>query len=55
MATSRQDVEGNDGALAGIDVPRDREAVFETGLIKKGQTRIDGMDTKITAYNAAWV
>ena len=44
--TSRKTLKGNDGALP-IDVPRDREGSFEPELIKKGQTRIDGMDDKI--------
>ena len=30
-----------------IAVPRDREGSFEPELVKKGQTRIDGMDDKI--------
>jgi len=41
--TSRKTLKGNDGALP-IDVPRDRDGSFEPELIKKGQTRIDGMD-----------
>ena len=44
--TSRKTLKGNDGALP-IDVPRDRDGSFEPELIKKGQTRIDGMDDKI--------
>ena len=44
--TSRKTLKGNDGALP-IDVPRDRDGRFEPELIKKGQTRIDGMDDKI--------
>jgi hypothetical protein len=27
-------------------VPRDRDSSFEPELVKKGQTRIDGMDDK---------
>ena len=50
--TSRKTVKGNDGALP-IDVPRDREGSFEPELIKKGQTRIDGMDDKIIGLYAA--
>jgi transposase-like protein len=42
----RKTVKGNDGALT-IDVPRNRDGSFEPVLIKKGQTRIDGMDDKI--------
>ena len=48
----RKTVKGNDGALP-IDVPRDREGSFEPVLIKKGQTRIDGMDDKIIGLYAA--
>ncbi len=33
-----------------IDVPRDRASEFEPQLIKKGQTRFDGFDDKIDAY-----
>ena len=40
------------GALA-IDVPRDRDSSFEPELVKKGQTRIDGMDDKIIGLYAA--
>lgn len=50
--TSRKTVKGNDGALP-IDVPRDRDGSFEPELIKKGQTRIDGMDDKIIGFYAA--
>ena len=48
----RKTVKGNDGALP-VDVPRDREGSFEPVLIKKGQTRIDGMDDKIIGLYAA--
>ena len=41
--TTRKTLKSNDGALP-IDVPRDRDGSFEPELIKKGQTRIDGMD-----------
>ena len=50
--TTRKTVKGNDGALP-IDVPRDREGSFEPELIKKGQTRIDGVDDKIIGLYAA--
>lgn len=36
-----------------ISVPRDRDGSFEPELIKKGQTRIDGMDDKIIGLYAA--
>ena len=35
-----------------IAVPRDREGSFEPELVKKGQTRIDGMDDKIIGLYA---
>ena len=50
--SARKTVKGNDGALP-IDVPRDRAGSFEPELIKKGQTRIDGMDDKIIGLYAA--
>lgn len=50
--TSRKTLKGNDGALP-IDVPRDRDGSFEPELIKKGQTRIDGMDDKVIGLYAA--
>lgn len=34
-------------------VPRDRDSSFEPELVKKGQTRIDGMDDKIIGLYAA--
>ena len=45
-------LKGPDGTLA-IDVPRDRDSSFEPELVKKGQTRIDGMDDKIIGLYAA--
>lgn len=45
-------LKGEDGALP-ISVPRDRDGSFEPELIKKGQTRIDGMDDKIVGLYAA--
>ena len=50
--TSRETLKGNDGALP-IDVPRDREGIFEPELIKKVRTRVDGMDDKIIGLYAA--
>lgn len=50
--TSRKTLKGSDGALP-IDVPRDRDGSFEPELVKKGQTRVDGMDDKITGLYAA--
>ncbi len=50
--TTRKTVKGSDGAML-IDIPRDRDGSFEPELIKKGQTRIDGMDDKIVGLYAA--
>lgn len=36
-----------------LAVPRDREGSVEPGLVKKGQTRIDGVDDKIIGLSAA--
>ena len=52
LCAFRKRVKGNDGALP-IDVPRARDGSFEPELIKKGQTRIDGMDDKIIGLYAA--
>ncbi|MCL6286220.1 IS256 family transposase, partial [Ruegeria sp. 2012CJ41-6] len=45
-------LKGQDGETS-ISVPRDRDGSFEPELIKKGQTRIDGMDDKIIGLYAA--
>lgn len=45
-------LKGQDGEIP-ISVPRDRDGSFEPELIKKGQTRIDGMDDKIIGLYAA--
>ncbi len=50
--TARKVLKGNDGAVP-IDVPRDRDGSFEPELIRKGQTRIDGIDDKIIGLYAA--
>lgn len=50
--SSSKTVKGRDGALP-LNVPRDREGSFEPELVKKGQTRIDGMDDKIIGLYAA--
>ena len=44
--TSAKRLKGQDGEFP-IAVPRDRDGSFEPELVKKGQTRIDGMDDKI--------
>jgi len=49
---TRKVLKGNDGAVP-IDIPRDRDGSFEPELIRKGQTRIDGMDDKIIGLYAA--
>src|SRR5690606_26013871 len=45
-------VKGQDGELP-VAIPRDRDSSFEPKLIRKGQTRIDGMDDKIVGLYAA--
>lgn len=50
--TSPKLLKGDDGLLP-IAVPRDRDGSFEPELVKKGQTRIDGMDDKIISLYAA--
>ena len=44
-------VKGLDGELP-LKVPRDRDGSFEPELVKKGQTRIDGIDDKIIGLYA---
>jgi transposase-like protein len=50
--TSKKRLKSQDGELP-ITVPRDRDGSFEPELVKKGQTRIDGMDDKIIGLYAA--
>ena len=50
--SSKKTLKGGDGALP-LAVPRDRDGSFEPELVKKGQTRIDGMDDKIIGLYAA--
>ena len=50
--SSTKVLKGEDGALP-LAVPRDRDGSFEPELVKKGQTRIDGMDDKIVGLYAA--
>ena len=50
VATKR--VKGSDGEVP-LSVPRDRAGSFEPELVKKGQTRIDGVDDKIIGLYAA--
>jgi len=50
--SSSKVLKGQDGALP-ISVPRDRNGSFEPELVKKGQTRIDGIDDKIVGLYAA--
>lgn len=45
-------LKGQDGERP-LTVPRDRDSSFEPELVKKGQTRIDGMDDRIIALYAA--
>ena len=44
-------VKGSDGEMP-LAVPRDRDGSFEPELVKKGQTRIDGVDDKIIGFYA---
>ena len=50
--TSAKVLKGQDGELP-VAIPRDRDSSFEPELVKKGQTRIDGMDDKIVGLYAA--
>ena len=50
--TASKRLKGQDGEVP-ISVPRDRDGSFEPELIKKGQTRIHGMDDKIIGLYAA--
>lgn len=50
--TANKRLKSQDGELL-VCVPRDRDGSSEPGLVKKGQTRIDGMDDKIIGLYAA--
>src|SRR5210317_2365045 len=50
--TAGKRLKGQDGEIP-ISVPRDRDGSFEPELVKKGQTRIDGIDDKIIGLYAA--
>ena len=47
--SSTKVLKGQDGKLP-VAVPRDRDSSFEPELVKKGQTRIDGMDDKSSPW-----
>jgi putative transposase len=49
--TAAKRLKGQDGEMP-ISVPRDRDGSFEPALVKKGQTRIDGIDDKIIGLYA---
>ena len=49
---STKRVKGSDGEVP-LAVPRDRDGSFEPELVKKGQTRIDGVDDEIIGLYAA--
>lgn len=49
--TSDKRLKGQNGELP-ISIPRDRDGSFEPELVKKGQTRIDGIDDKIIGLYA---
>ena len=48
---SKKIIKGKRGQVE-IAVPRDRDASFEPQLVKKGQTRFDGLDEKIISMYA---
>lgn len=50
--TSSKVLKGWDGEMP-VAIPRDRSSSFEPELVKKGQTRIDGIDDKIVGFYAA--
>jgi transposase-like protein len=50
--TSSKRLKGQDGEVS-IAVPRDRDGSFEPELVKKVQTRIDGIDDRIVGLYAA--
>src|SRR5918996_4454494 len=49
--TTPKTMKGKRGQVQ-IDVPRDRNAEFEPQLVKKGQTRFDGLDEKVISLYA---
>jgi putative transposase len=49
--TTPKTLKGKRGQVQ-IDVPRDRNSEFEPQLVKKGQTRFDGLDEKIISLYA---
>ncbi len=48
---STKTIKGKRGQVR-IDMPRDRDSSFEPQLVKKGQTRFDGLDDKIISMYA---
>ena len=48
---SQKNLKGEQGHIE-IDIPRDRQGMFEPQLVKKGQTRLEGFDDKILALYA---
>jgi len=48
---SQKRLKGEQGHID-IEVPRDRQGMFEPQLVKKGQTRLEGFDEKILALYA---
>src|ERR1044071_3883219 len=49
--TTPKTMKGKRGQVQ-IEVPRDRDSSFEPQLVKKGQTRFDGLDEKIISLYA---
>ena len=48
---SQKTLKGEQGYVD-IEVPHDRQGTFEPQLVKKGQTRLEGIDDKILALYA---
>src|SRR4051794_37123317 len=49
--TTPKTLKGKRGQVQ-LDVPRDRDGSFEPQLVRKGQTRFDGLDEKIISLYA---
>lgn len=48
---SSKTIKGDHGEIT-LDIPRDREASFDPQIVRKGQTRITGMDDQILCFYA---
>jgi len=49
--TASKTLKGNQGEVT-IDVPRDRDSTFVPQTLRKGQTRITGMDDQVLSLYA---